>query len=173
MSDPEKAVPENVTEEIKVSSSSTTSDDVLPIHVPRTVSKWNKAIESLSGLEARGISRVPPNERETPSLMGYVQMTILWYSANITANNLAVGFLGPILFQLGFLDCALIVVFSCWLGALGPAYTAIFGPQSGHRTMVSLSRYRSCGSAPQSLTIRTGNCALFHGLLASQTDCSP
>ena len=135
VSDPEKAVP--TTEEIHVSSSSASSDDALPIHVPQKLSRWNRTIESFKGLEARGISRVLPHEREAPSLMGYVQMVILWYSANITANNLAVGFLGPLLFSLGFLDSALIVVFSCWLGALGPAYTAIFGPQSGNRTMVS------------------------------------
>lgn len=140
LSDPEKAIPEKNAEEVNVALSSASSDDVLPIHVPPTVSRWNRAIESLKGLEARGISRVLPHEREAPSTMGYVQMTILWFSANITANNLAVGFLGPALFSLGFVDCALIVVFSCWLGSLGPAYTAIFGPQSGNRTMVSAPR---------------------------------
>ena len=136
LSDPEKALPETSVEKVIVASSSASSDDLRPLHVPPTVSRWNRAIESLKGLEARGISRVLPHEREAPSVWGYVQMTILWYSANITANNLAVGFLGPSLFQLGFVDSALIVVFSCWLGSLGPAYTAIFGPQSGNRTMV-------------------------------------
>ena len=143
-SDPEKVVPELVpakhAEEVNGSSTSTSSEEnVRPVHVPATVSRWVRTIESLKGLEARGISRVLPHERESPSLMGYVQMTILWYSANITANNLAVGFLGPLLFHLGFLDSALIVVFSCWMGSCGPAYTAIFGPPSGNRTMVGVA----------------------------------
>lgn len=137
--DPEKALHEKTVEDIQVSSESASSHeahDVLPLHVPQTVSRWNRAIKSISGLEARGISRVPPSEREAPSLAGYVQIVLMWYSANITANNLAVGFLGPILFKLGFADSALLVVFGCLAGSLGPAYTSIWGPQSGNRTMV-------------------------------------
>ncbi|KAL8976431.1 MAG: hypothetical protein Q9205_007557, partial [Flavoplaca limonia] len=91
-------------------------------------------------LEARGISRVQPHEREAPTLAAMTQMAIMWYSANITLNNLAVGFLGPLLFELGFLDSALIVVFACLVGSVGPAYMAIWGPQSGNRTMV-VARY--------------------------------
>ena len=134
--DPEKALDEKTVEDIHISSDSSSSHDVLPLHVPQTVSRWNKTIESIRGLEARGISRVPPSERETPSLANDIQIVLLWYSANITANNLGVGFLGPLLFDLGFLDSALLVVFGCLVGSLGPAYTAIWGPQSGHRTMV-------------------------------------
>ena len=134
--DPEKALREKTVEDIHVSSESASSHEVLPLHVPQAVSRWNRAIESISGLEARGISRVPPSEREAPSLAGYVQIVLMWYSANITANNLAVGFLGPLLFELGFVDSALLVVFGCLLGSLGPAYTSIWGPQSGNRTMV-------------------------------------
>ena len=130
------ADPEKAATDIEVTTKSFSSHDVLPIHVPEKVSRWNKAIESMRGLEARGITRVPSHEREAPSSAGYVQMVILWYSANITLNNLAVGFLGPLLFNLGFLDSAVIVTFACLVGSLGPAYTAIFGPQSGNRTMV-------------------------------------
>lgn len=133
------ADPEKAFEDVEVTTDTSSGHDVLPIHVPEKVSRWNRAIESLNGLEARGISRVPPNERQAPSTAGYVQMVLLWYSANITLNNLAVGFLGPLLFELGFLDSALIVVFACLIGSLGPAYMAIFGPQSGHRTMVRIS----------------------------------
>ncbi len=130
------ADPEEAATDIEVTTNSFSSHDVLPIHVAEKVSRWNKAIESMRGLEARGITRVPSHEREAPSSAGYVQMVILWYSANITLNNLAVGFLGPLLFNLGFLDSAVIVTFACLVGSLGPAYTAIFGPQSGNRTMV-------------------------------------
>ena len=124
-------------------SRSNSGRDVLPTHRSPAVARWNRKIESLKGLEARGISRVLPHEREPPSAQGYMQIMLLWYGANITANNLAVGFLGPLLFDLGFLDSALIVVFACWLGAVGPAYVATFGPLSGQRTMAS--RFRPAG----------------------------
>lgn len=133
--DPEKVLFGKTLGDVDINTDASSSNDVLPIHVPEKVSRWHRAIESLKGLEARGISRVPPHEREAPSFAGYVQMVVMWYSVNITLNNLAVGFLGPLLFDLGFLDSAMIVTFACLLGSLGPAYMAIFGPQSGNRTM--------------------------------------
>lgn len=121
-------------------SRSNGSPDFLQHHHSPTVARWNRKIESLKGLEARGISRVLPHEREAPSAQGYMQIMLLWYGANVTANNLAVGFLGPLLFNLGFLDSALIVVFASWLGSVGPSYVATFGPLSGQRTMASPQR---------------------------------
>ena len=124
-------------------SSSTTNGDSNPLSValplPKAITKWNSWIESLRGLEARGITRVLPEERKQPSQWDYVQMSILWFSANITANNLAAGLLGPLLFQLGFLDSALIATFACFVGSLGPAYMSMWGAQSGNRTMVCTS----------------------------------
>jgi len=123
------ADPEKTAADIEVDTDSSSNHNILPIHVPEKVTRWNRAVESLRGLEARGISRVLSHEREAPSSAGYVQMVIMWYSANITLSNLAVGFLGPLVFDLGFLDSAVIVTFACLLGSLGPAYMAIFGPQ--------------------------------------------
>lgn len=120
------------------SSRSNGSRDVLRYYHSPTLARWKRTIESLKGLEARGISRVLPHEREAPSAKGYMQILLLWYGANITANNLVVGFLGPLLFSLGFIDCALIVVFACWVGAVGPSYVATFGPLSGQRTMACI-----------------------------------
>ncbi len=102
-----------------------------------TLKKWNTAIESLSRFEARGISRVPPDERLPPSLWDDVSVALLWFSANISVNNLAVGLFGPLVFGLGFLDSAMCAVFGGLLGALSTAYMSIWGPQSGNRTMVS------------------------------------
>ncbi|KAF2182884.1 hypothetical protein K469DRAFT_740190 [Zopfia rhizophila CBS 207.26] len=102
--------------------------------------KWNTRIESLSGFEARGITRIPSDERQAPSKTGYLQMLLLWFSANITINNLAVGFTGPLLFQLGFLDSYTCSVFGAALGAVSTAYMATWGAQSGCRTMV-IGRY--------------------------------
>ena len=134
---------EKAPHEMKVAdevSKSNGSPDFLQNHHSPTVARWNRKIESLKGLEARGISRVLPHEREVPSVQGYMQIMLLWYGANVTANNLAVGFLGPLLFDLGFLDSALIVVFASWLGSVGPSYVATFGPLSGQRTMASPQR---------------------------------
>jgi len=96
----------------------------------------NNKIESLAGLEARGIKRVLPDERHESSTLGYCQMAFLWFSANISANNLAVGFLGPLLFDLGFVDSAMCAVFGSFLGCVFTAYMSIWGAQSGSRTMV-------------------------------------
>jgi hypothetical protein len=94
----------------------------------------NQRLESLSAFEARGIARVPPDERQPPSTAGNVQIALLWFSANISCNNLIVGLYGPLLFQLGFLDSAMCAVFGAFLGSLSTAFMAIWGPRTGHRT---------------------------------------
>ncbi|KAM5349788.1 hypothetical protein ACJ41O_006293 [Fusarium nematophilum] len=98
----------------------------------------NKRIEGLAGLEARGIDRVPPEERQPPSHAADLQVAVLWFSANLSLNNLATGLFGPMIFGLGFLDSALLAVFGTILGAASTAYMATWGPQSGNRTMVVL-----------------------------------
>ncbi|KAF6234092.1 hypothetical protein HO173_007511 [Letharia columbiana] len=113
---------------------------VSSVPVPHTLAQWNTRIESLAGLEARGIARVPPEERHEGSVMGYAQMTILWFSANVTANNLAVGLLGPLVFNLGFVDSAMMATFGSLLGSAATAYMSIWGAQSGNRTMI-VTRY--------------------------------
>ena len=107
-----------------------------PIPVPGRLARWNNRIEGLAGLEARGIARVPPEERQQGSILGYAQMFMLWFSSNVTANNLAVGLLGPLVFDLGFVDCVMMATFGSLLGSAFVAYMSIWGPQSGNRTMV-------------------------------------
>jgi hypothetical protein len=101
--------------------------------------RWNAKIESLAGLEARGIVRVPPDERYAPSTFGLVQMALLWFSANLTANNLTLAMLGPLVYELSFVDSALCAVFGGLLGSCGAAYMGTWGPQSGNRTLVSFN----------------------------------
>ena len=123
-----------------------TSDSSLGAHdIPPTpvvlrgrLKRWNDKIEGLAGLEARGITRVLPEEKHDISLMGYAQMCILWFSVNVTVNNLAVGFLGPLVFSLGWVDSVLLTVFGCALGSVGTAYTSTWGAESGNRTLVCL-----------------------------------
>jgi hypothetical protein len=104
--------------------------------VPSKLRDINNRIENLAGFEARGITRVLPEERQPPSRSSDLQVAIMWYSANISLNNLAVAMLGPLAFQLGFLDCAMCAVFGAFVGSLTTAYMSIWGPQSGNRTMV-------------------------------------
>ena len=148
LSHPSSHVPPTLDTDIEKKAADTAVDekasDVSPapiaeIPVPTTISKWNARIESLAGLEARGISRVQEDERHGLTWRGYLQMAVMWYSANITANNLAVGFLGPLLFGLGFLDSAMTAVFGIIVGSAVTAYMSIWGPQSGNRTMVRKS----------------------------------
>ncbi|KAL8710762.1 MAG: hypothetical protein Q9220_004780 [cf. Caloplaca sp. 1 TL-2023] len=131
--------------DVDISSRSSSADNnnnhpIAPIPIPRKLSQWNQKIENLAGLEARGIARVLPEERHGPSTLGYLQMVMLWYSANVSANNLAVGLLGPLLFELGFLDSAVCAVFGIMVGSAATAYMSIWGPQSGNRTMI-VARY--------------------------------
>jgi len=110
----------------------------------KSSSNWfvrlNARIVGISFLEERGIQRVPEDARYTPSIMGLVQMSLLWFSINLTANNVAVGLLGPLVYDLGFVDSALCAVFGGMLGGAGAAYMSTYGPQSGNRTMV-VARY--------------------------------
>ena len=109
-----------------------------PVVLGGRLKRWNDKIESFAGLEARGITRVLPEEKHDISFMGYAQMCILWFSVNVTVNNLAVGFLGPLVFNLGWVDSVLLTVFGCALGSVGTAYSSTWGAESGNRTLVCL-----------------------------------
>ena len=86
------------------------------IHVPSRLKIWNARIESLANLEARGITRVLPEERQNASSWNYVQMALLWFSANILVNNLAVGLFGPLVYQLGLWIVQRAPFSGCWWG---------------------------------------------------------
>jgi len=122
---------------VDVSETPNSSASPVPlIHVPSRLKIWNARIESLANLEARGITRVLPEERQDASMWNYVQMALLWFSANISVNNLAVGLFGPLVYQLGFVDSAMCAVFGTLVGSVSTAYMSIWGAQSGNRTMV-------------------------------------
>jgi hypothetical protein len=72
--------------------------------------KFNAKVESLAGLEARGISRVLPEEKHSGGAAGYIQMFALWFGMEISVINLVLGFLGPQVFALGWVDCMCITV---------------------------------------------------------------
>lgn len=124
---------------------STSSEQALESHIsdeskPSNAGFFRRAnarVSSIEYLESRGIERVPEPERhKNITASNYMQMTLLWFSTNITANNIALGMLGPIDFSLGFNDAALCSAFGSLLGAIGVGYMSTFGPASGNRTMV-------------------------------------
>ena len=119
--------------------------DTTPVFLKGKLGEWNNKVEGLSGLEARGIRRVLPEEKRTGGMHDYAQMWLLWFSINLVANNIVTGLLGPLVFGLGWVDSVCIVIFACALASAGAAYTATFGPESGNRTMVSpnISRPKS------------------------------
>lgn len=125
---------EKGTAEEHIATSPTSSKDISKLPWSK---RWNARIEGLAGFEARGLARVHENERHPPSNVSLLQMLLLWFSANLTINNLAVTLTGPLVFGLGFVDCALCAVFGVTLGALSTAYMATWGAVSGNRTMVS------------------------------------
>jgi hypothetical protein len=98
--------------------------------------RLNNRLVSLKLFESRGIERVPLEERHYVKASDYLQMGLLWFSTNITANNMALGMMGPLSYDLGFVDSALCATFGALLGAAGVAYMGTFGPVSGNRTMV-------------------------------------
>lgn len=123
--------------------------------------KWMNKLENIPGLEARGIERVPEELRypqATPA--SYIQMFLMWFAINCSANNMTLGILGPVAFSLGFNDAIMYNAFPedtvhknsanmdfhrcCLFGTIfGSActgYISGFGPMSGLRTLV-IARY--------------------------------
>lgn len=107
-----------------------------PLLLKGKLAYWNAKVEGLAGLEARGITRVLTEEKHSGGISAYLQMFALWFSMNLAATSITTGLLGPLVFQLGWVDCVCIVIFANALSSCGPSYIATFGPQSGNRTMV-------------------------------------
>jgi NCS1 nucleoside transporter family len=103
-------------------------------------SRLLKTLERVAGLESRGIQRVLPSDRHSMETLGFTQIALVWTSINFTAVVITLGFLGPIVYELPFLDSCLLAVFGAITGILPVAYIATFGPRSGNRTMI-LTRY--------------------------------
>lgn len=68
------------------------------------------------------------------------QAGTLWMAANMTVSGLAIGALALPVFELGFVDTALTIVFINFLGVLPVCFFSTFGPRFGLRQMI-LSRF--------------------------------
>ena len=114
-------------------------DEVLLPH--NSFQRWAVRLETNIGLEARGVERVPEELRAKKTVVGdYIQMGLIWFSANLTANNTMLGLLGPSLFLLGLSDAMVIAAFGATAGAMATGYISTFGPVSGNRTLVSFHK---------------------------------
>ncbi|KAI1426763.1 purine-cytosine permease [Xylaria sp. FL1777] len=89
------------------------------------------------GVEQRGIERVPDDERTDSSMS---QIGTLWLSANMVVSSFAIGVLAIPVFNLGYVDSALTIIFVNILGVLPVCFFSTFGAKFGLRQMV-LSRF--------------------------------
>ena len=104
------------------------------------LAKWNAKVERLAGLEARGIRRVLPEEKQECGRRGYLHMFELWFGINLVVMSVITGLLGPLVYQLGWVDCVCIIIFANALSCSAVGFISTFGPQSGNRTMVGGAR---------------------------------
>ncbi|ODV63741.1 cytosine permease ASCRUDRAFT_5683 [Ascoidea rubescens DSM 1968] len=84
-------------------------------------------------LETRGVQRVEDDERTDTSLWSAASM---WVAANLVISTFALGALGITLFQLGFYQCVVVIIFFTFLGAIPFAFCSIFGSKFGLRQMI-------------------------------------
>lgn len=89
------------------------------------------------GFEERGIERVLPNERTDA---GMSKIGTLWMSANMTVSTFAIGALAHPVFDLGFVDTVLTIIFVNIFSILPVCFFSTLGARFGLRQMV-LSRF--------------------------------
>ena len=128
-------------EEIKSPStpSESPSQDVgVGLSVPST-STWAKLRKWINylGAEEMGIERIPETSRTNQNPR---DLFTVFFSANAGTATLALGFLGPSLFYLGWWDSFLCCLFFNLIGAVPAAWLATCGPKMGLRTMI-IPRY--------------------------------
>lgn len=76
-----------------------------PISEQTQLHRWLNKLDRIPGLETRGIERVPEDYRHRKvTTASYVQMFLIWFSINASANNITLGILGPVAYGLGFHD---------------------------------------------------------------------
>lgn len=127
--DPEKGPPVYTTEAPAVPTEVFLAGDSTYAKIQRTVFQI--------GVEPRGIERVPEDERTDTNLM---KVGTMWFSANMVVSSFAIGVLAIPVFDLGFVDALLTILFFNCLAITPVAFFSSFGPRFGLRQMV-LSRY--------------------------------
>lgn len=75
-----------------------------------------------------------------PHCASVTDRTLEWLAANMVVSSFAIGALAVPVFQLGFVDALLTILFINLLGITPVCFFSTFGPRYGLRQMV-LSRY--------------------------------
>ena len=113
--------------------------DIESGHITKSA-RWSLKVRSWiakTGAEEIGIERIPTELRTDQNPR---DLCTLFLSANVCTATLAFGMLGPGLFELGWWDSFLVLLFFNIIGSIPPALMATCGPKLGLRTMV-LPRY--------------------------------
>ncbi|KAG1899858.1 permease for cytosine/purines, uracil, thiamine, allantoin-domain-containing protein [Suillus fuscotomentosus] len=92
-----------------------------------------------SGIEARGVERVPENQRESKNAWNNI---LMWWSVNTVFDIIPIGVLAQSTFTLSFGNAVATILCFGALGAVATAFVATLGPMTGLRTMV-ITRFSS------------------------------
>lgn len=92
-----------------------------------------------SGVEARGVERVPENQRESKNAWNNL---LMWWSVNSVLTTIPVGVLAQSVFTLSFGNAVATIVCFGALGGIATAFIATLGPITGLRTMI-ITRFSS------------------------------
>ncbi|KAJ7134817.1 permease for cytosine/purines, uracil, thiamine, allantoin-domain-containing protein [Mycena epipterygia] len=92
-----------------------------------------------SGVEARGVERVPEDQRETKNMWNNL---LMWWSVNTVLTTLPIGVLAQEFFTLTLPHAIATIFCFAALGAVATSFIATLGPQTGLRTMI-ITRFSS------------------------------
>ncbi|KAG2116392.1 permease for cytosine/purines, uracil, thiamine, allantoin-domain-containing protein [Suillus clintonianus] len=92
-----------------------------------------------SGVEARGVERVPENQRELKNAWNNI---LMWWSVNTVFDIIPIGVLAQSTFTLSFGNAVATILCFGALGAVATAFIATLGPITGLRTMI-ITRFSS------------------------------
>lgn len=86
-----------------------------------------------AGVEARGIERVPEDERDDKHSMG---LMLLWFSVNTVATTIPIGLLAQAFYTLTYQHAIAVIVGFSAIGAATVGFIATLGPMTGLRCVV-------------------------------------
>jgi hypothetical protein len=83
------------------------------------------------GVEQRGIERVPEDERTETGFKAMLNISTMWFSANMVVAAFALGLLAQSVFNLGVADAMLVILFFNLIGITPVCFFSTFGPRFG------------------------------------------
>ena len=83
------------------------------------------------GVEQRGIERVPEDERTETGFKALLNVSTMWFSANMVVAAFALGLLAKSVFNLGVADAMLVILFFNLIGITPVCFFSTFGPRFG------------------------------------------